>query len=210
MIEVKHGLTMADLDRAARMALGRNVGVNAFSWAERYDMAWSAAALALCEATEPPTVSDLASAGWQAVADARQTEMRHHGIDSTRRIGEGRPMFERYWSWMAAPARSFEDGVVERLALRQVWPLLTGTQRAALVALAVHGSVPLAAQATGVGASALHRAAWLGRERFMRYWHEGETPPVRRGRDRRRDDGQPVDPRAGYRATRRSMRRRAA
>jgi len=208
--EIRHGLTMADLDRAARWAVARNVGVHTFSRAERYETAWSAAALALCEATDPPTLSDLASAGWQAIAAARAEEMRHHGIDNTRRIGEGRPMFERYWSWHAAPARSFEAGVVDRVALDQVWPLLTGAQQAALTALAVYGSIPLAAAATGAGRPALHRAARLGRARFLAAWHEGETPPARPGRDRRRPTGEPVDPAAGYRATRRAMRRRAA
>lgn len=207
-MELKHGYTMADLDRATRMALRRNVGWNAFTQSERYEIAWSGIALALYEADEPPTMSDLASAGWYAIGEARVTEMRHHGIDSTHNIGEIRPHFDRYWSWAARPIASPENAIVEKVALYQIWPLLTPQQKQSLSALAVHGSAKLAAAALGKSFSAFHQSAHLGRHRFMEHWHEGETIPARNYRDRRRADADDTDARESYRSRRRAMARR--
>jgi hypothetical protein len=205
-IEVRHGYTMADMDRAVRMALARNVGVNAFTRTERYEIAWSAVALALCEADLPPTMSDLASAGWQAVSEARLTEMRHHGKDFNRRVGQQRPSFDRYWYWHSGPAGSPEPAIVERLALHQIWPLLAQSEQEALTALAVHGTVLLAAAATGVSRPMLHKRIRAGRLSFQQHWFQGETPPPRRTRDRRTASGEPCGD--GYRAARKAARRR--
>lgn len=200
-IVLRHGITLGDLAAAAGMALARNVGVSAFTRFERYDIAFSAAAVALYAADDddPPTVSDLATAGWYAIAEARQDEMRHHGVDYCRRVGEQRPRFDRYWSWTAGPAPSPEGGVVERLALMQIWPCLTEGQREALSALAALGSAAGAAGALGKSHSAFHHIAHKGRHRFAELWHEGETPPRRIGRDRRRADGDDTGVDEGYR-----------
>jgi hypothetical protein len=197
------GYTMRDLERATRMALARNVGVSAFARAERYDIAWSAIALTVCEATEKPTLSDLASAGWYAIAEARSTEMRHHGVDSTRRIGETRRSFATYWR--PTVATSHEERVVERVALGQVWPRLTDAQRDHLTALAVHGTATAAAAAMGRGHSAFHKTARAGRNEAKRLWWGDETP-VTWGRDRRGG----ADSRGSWTQVRRRIRRRAA
>ena len=203
---LRHGYTVTDLDRAARMAIARNVGFHALSRSERYEIAWSAIALALYEAAEPPTLSDLASAGWYAIADARATEMRHHGIDHNRRIGETRRGFATYWG--RRDPVTHEDRIVERVALGQIWHQLTDTQREYLTALAVHGTAARAAAALGKKLSTFHKTARAGRNAFRTLWWGDETP-VTWGRDRRTADGSPVDTAVGYRQARRKIRRRS-
>lgn len=199
---LRWGLTLLDLHRATRMALARNVGVNAFSRTERYDIAWTAAATALYEADEPVTLSDLASAGWQAIAEARITEMRHHGIDHTRRIGEGRPRFAAYWHTTGGEPVS--ERVCEEIALAQIWPRLTPGQREALAALAAFGTATAAAAALGKHHNTFHKIARNGRVRFKTLWFEGEEVPPAWGRDTR---GTTVDPQRARRAIKRRARK---
>ena len=77
---LRWGYTLLDLHDMTRMSLARNIAVGTFTRAERYDIAWTAIATALYEADAAPDWFDLVYAGWRAIADARITEMRHHGI----------------------------------------------------------------------------------------------------------------------------------
>ncbi|MBB2914901.1 hypothetical protein FHS43_006213 [Streptosporangium becharense] len=184
---LRWGYVVADLDRIARMALSRQVGLHTFEPAERYEIAWSAIALELYAAAERPTVGDLISAGWNAIAKTNADQARHHGRDRIRYKGTTRSSFRKYWGDAASlHTSSPEGGIVERLALEQIWPMLTAGQQEALAALAVHGSVAAAAQALGKTSTAVHVIARAGRLRFKQWWHEGETPSRPWGRDRRR------------------------
>ncbi|GAA3078072.1 hypothetical protein [Streptosporangium carneum] len=186
---LRWGYVAADLDRFTRMALSRQIGLLAFAPAERYEIVWSAVALALYEADRQPAPADLITAGWQAITVAIQTEARHHGRDLIRHKGTTRRSYVMYWD-AAAPRHisSPENGIVERLAVDQIWPMLTAGQQEALAALAVHGSVAAAAQALGKSTAAVHVIARAGRLRFKQWWHEGETPSLPWGRDRRRSE----------------------
>lgn len=208
-IPVRHGFTMGDLNKATRFALQRNVGWNAFTPIDRYEIAWSAVVAHLYEAEEPPTFSDLVTAGWYGISEARLTEMRHHGVDFNRRVGEKRRAFATYAHTITNLSTPPEERVTERLALEQIWPLLTEGQREALAALATHGTATAAAEALGKDREAFHKLYQRGRNRFQSWWFEGETVPARRGRDRRRPSGEPVEARAVQSALRRSRRRRS-
>ena len=75
--------------------------------------------------------------------------------------------------------------MVERLAVGQIWPLLTPGQREALETLAATGDYQAAADALGLSYHTFCRRLSAGRARFLGLWLEGET--ARRGwRDRRR------------------------
>jgi hypothetical protein len=185
---VRWGYVAADLDRFARMALSRQIGVHTFDPAERYEIAWSGIAVELYSATERPTPGDLIYAGWNAISAANADEARHHGRDLVRHKGTTRSSFWLYWDHAKRHTGSPENGIVERLALNQIWPELTAGQQEALTALAVHGSVVAAAQALGKTTAAVHQVAHTGRARFKELWHEGEVPSRPWGRDRRRSE----------------------
>lgn len=183
---LRWGYVAADLDRFARMAMSRQIGTYALDPVDRYEAAWSAIALALYEADEQPSPGALIYVGWNAISAANADEARHHGRDLIRHKGTTRSAFWLYWD--KRYARSPENGIVERLALDQIWPQLTPGQQEALTALAVHGSMAEAARALGKSPSSLHQLAHKGRERFKALWHEGETPSRPWGRDRRRTE----------------------
>lgn len=185
---LRWGYVAADLDRFARMACSRNVGNFAFHPAERYEIAWSAIAMELYAALGRPSAADLIDVGWQAVSTAVADENRHHGRDSIRYKGTIRSSFLKFWDDATRHPGSPEGPVVDRMAVHQIWPLLTEGQQEALLAFAVHGNVAHAATALGKTKAAVHKLADEGRKRFKQWWHEGESPSKPWGRDRRRSD----------------------
>lgn len=190
MTELRHGYTMADLHAIARLAV-HTAGTMAGNWHERYDTAWSAIAEHLYAAEHWPPRPDLVRAGQLAIYAVVTDERHHHGYYKHKTIGgtagpASSPKFLAYWcDWIASTAPSCESAVVERAALAQILPLLTPTQRAAVIALAVYDDYRKAAAALGMkyGTFTCHVAD--ARNRFRQWWHEGETPVRKRTTDRR-------------------------
>lgn len=186
--DIRHGYTLADLDRLARAAITRNPWYRAADADERYAVAWHTIAEHLYTADQPPAAHDLIRAAWRA-ADAhtmRTGEERGHG----RARGEhyaGRtdmPRWHAYWETVTRHAASPEEPVVERLALAQIWPRLTLAHQQALTALAAHGDYQAAADAVGASRATFYARVRHARAAVLALWWEGETP--RRGwRDRR-------------------------
>jgi predicted DNA-binding protein (UPF0251 family) len=177
---IAHGYNLADLDKLARIAISRSRGTRS-DYLDRYQAAWSAIAEHLCT-HESPTPADLVHAGWCAVAANTARTARSHGYDP--RVGRT-DSFERYWT--AAPGLSVEDRVVETVTLWQIMARLTDRQRQMINALAATGDYQLAAQAMGMHYAAFVVALNRARRVFLRWWFEGETPPKRIQRDRRRN-----------------------
>jgi hypothetical protein len=197
--ELRHGYTLDDLRRLAG-------GVVKHAWsqlgdqADRLEVVWSAIAEALYASDTKPERRDLFQAGMDAMSRYDADERHHHGRRSRSaaldHAGFGSsPAFQTYWC-LAMTARSPEDGVVERVALAQIWPRLTEGQRRALLALAAFDDYAAAAKALGIKYQSLHTLVRNARLRFLALWHEGETPSRIWGRDRRiwrRDAGPPAE-----------------
>jgi hypothetical protein len=183
LTSVAHGYTMRDLDRlaAAACSYDRSMASDATT---RYDVAWSAIAEALCAATEPPQWHDLFTVGWRAIY-AEVREMRHlyghRDKDGTNEVASSR-RFRQYWT---LPPERPDEGIAERMAVGQVLAVLTETERAAVVALAVHDDYQAAADALGIGYSALTVRMSSARKRFRAHWYAPETAPPVKGTDRR-------------------------
>ena len=184
--EIKYGYTIGDLDAMARAAVraDRSMVSGAHT---RYGIAWSAIALALVEAPHWPRRERLVQAGWQAIyADVRG--MRHAlGMASRPSEPGSTPMAagSRAQAYWYRPVVAFEDGLVERLAVGPVLATLTGPEREAVVALAVHDNYLEAAQALGISYKALTQRLSAARRRFYRRWYYPEAAPPVRGTDRR-------------------------
>lgn len=178
---LRHGYNLADLDRLTRMALSRGWARNV-DWRFRYHIAWEGIAEALYAATEPPEPADLVRAGWESISDHVKTERRHWGL---KQGGTPRPSFAMYWDSVAQHTGSPENGVVERLALWQIWAALGDVDREALLALAVHDEYDKAAAALGLKKYTYYRRVRVARLHFLDLWHEGEAPSRLWGNDRR-------------------------
>ena len=178
--EVRHGYSMARLHLLARKAALMS-NAHAQPFAEKYETAWQAIAEHLSASEDPPVFYELTITGRTAVDQEFAQLSRSHGRHYGHGVGGGEPMqaFSRYWDWHARRPGSPEDQVIDPLALRQIWPRLSDTHRAVLMALAIHGEYARAAASLGktyrTFSSLLHNA----RRQFMRLWHEGETPPAR-------------------------------
>jgi hypothetical protein len=171
-----HGYTLTHIDHLARTAAHRAYGGRILDPTDRYQTAWSAIAELLCTADQAPTARDATIAGMNAVNQAGRDRRHTWGLGPAWGGSEGdAPQFQRYWDF-GRVTPSPEDSIVDRLAVRQIWPRLSLAHRQILWALAVHGDCRTAAASLGkterAYACALHRA----RGEFYRLWHEHETP----------------------------------
>lgn len=189
---LRFGYNLADIDRLARMSLRRVWGIH-LDYSTRYELAWEAIAERLYAAPEhePPDPSDLIRAGQDAIAAHVNSEQQQHGYD--RATGGGMPRWAAYWHGQR-PVREPETGLIERLALWQIWPELTPRQRQAFLALAACGTRAAAAESLSISPRTFAHHLEAGRRRFLALWHEHETPPGFWGSDRRvyRAGGQQV------------------
>lgn len=179
---VAHGYTVRDIEHITRLVLRLDRWYTAADGEERYDAVWFGIVEHLLTAAEPPTRNELLRAGTEA-SDARvKDEMRTHGRD-TRVIGRRMPRFYAYWRPSNTPGP--ENGVVDRLAVQQIWPLLQPRQQQALTALAATGDYERAAAVLGVTLGTLSVLISGGRRRFYAWWHEHEEPSRQWRTDRR-------------------------
>ncbi|MEU1373027.1 hypothetical protein ABZ442_05100 [Streptomyces triculaminicus] len=182
--EVRHGYSLRDLHRfaATAVAADRSLAGNAHL---RYDIAWSAIALALAEATVPPHPQTLVRAGWQAIyADVRQG-WQLYGVarDTDDRSVGGAPRFAIYWRNTATEPAS--ETLIEAMAVSQILGTLPDIYREAVTALAAHDTLQAAADSLGISYVAMNGRIRTARKRFTAQWYAPETPPPFRGTDRR-------------------------
>jgi hypothetical protein len=190
---LRHGYTLTRLDELARTAVFRSYW-RFISVQEQFDIARSAIAEGIYAAAEMPTPDHLVRLGVKAirahVSDLENTwgvYLTGHG--GNLEPGTRKARFEKVWTSLAGPTPSHEDRIVDVTALRQIWPRLTPTHQAVLLALATYGDYDRAATALGKRyhnfVSHIHNA----RKEFLRLWHEGEAPSGMWGRDQRRLSG---------------------
>jgi hypothetical protein len=197
-----HGYTLAQVEDAARVAL-HLCRTHVTTVDDAYDAARFAIIEHVYTATAPPERNQLIRLGRRAIVQYLNDEARHRGIphraedrgitvarkpddrsaasgiSSERHVWETNcPVnFGRYWHWQTKPAPSSETRVVERTALAQIWPRLTEAEQRALSALAAaDGDLNAAAAALGISPSGYRTRVSKARRRFLRLWHEHETP----------------------------------
>lgn len=175
-LPLAHGWTLADINRAARDA-ATGVGARAADFHERYDTAWSAIAEHLYTTTTPPARHDLVTAGRSAILREEAAQRRSHGLpDRNFDRYHQTPRYVMYWRWAARHTPSPEAAVVERHATRQILAALTPRQQATVAAVAAGRSPQAAALLLGVPYRTVTSRMKEVRRRFLRLWHEGETP----------------------------------
>ena len=176
--EIAHGYTLADIHSMARLAVHTAWGCASVDWFERYELAYSAIAEALCS----PTVSDrdLVRIGRVAIQSDIASTRSAHGYYKHKTIGAeagpgSSPAFWKYWGDLGSRFGSPEDSVVERIALKQIFSQLSPREQQALVALAASENYRDAARLMGVEQPTFRSLIRRGRLKFYALWHEGET-----------------------------------
>lgn len=182
-MELRHGYTLDDAHRLARIAVASDRGHSNRDYLERLDVAFGGIVERLYGAGGAPVQGELVQHGRDALRDDKQAEMRFRGV--SHRDMAPMPNHWRYWWLLTAPAASPEGRVVERLSLRQVWPLLRAGEQEALLALAAYEDYQRAADAIGVSYQTFCARVARGRGRFLAALLAGETPRPAWGRDRR-------------------------
>lgn len=168
---IRHGYTLADVDRVARAAVDR-AAERAMDYRDRYDAAWDAVVVRLM-AEEAPTFQDLWLAGMAAIGQTVKSYKQTHGYSPT--TGTWRPAFERYWD-TGRSIPSPEEQIIDRMALRQIWPALSRTHREMLATMAVYGDNVAAADAAERTYATFNSHLKNARKEFFALWHQGETP----------------------------------
>jgi DNA-directed RNA polymerase specialized sigma24 family protein len=175
-VEVRWGYSLEHLDALARQATTRAFTAT-LNRPDAIDVAWCAIVEALYEATHPPTPAELLRAGTRAIHDDARADQQAHGV-SQYRIHDGPGQVHRFaMYWWARSTPSPENGIVDRRALQQIWPLLKPWMQQAILTLAVHGNdYQAAADALGLNYQAYYQRLKKARTRFFAEWHQGETP----------------------------------
>jgi DNA-directed RNA polymerase specialized sigma24 family protein len=190
-MQVRHGFTLAQLDRIA--ALATNTGrTMAMHYQDRRDEAWSAIVEYLYAAETPPTGHELVEVGRKAIYQLIRSDRREQGFYKEHTLGSemgpgSSPKFQQFWEYLTRPSVSAEGPIVERLALAQILPRLTPRQQEAIHALAVADRYDQAAALIGMTQATFKSHIARGRHRFFELWHEGEIPSGPWGCDRRAD-----------------------
>lgn len=182
---LRHGYTLDDLDRLTRTVLVIDRWRTDINTADRYAAIHFAITEEVLTVDEAPTTGDLIACGRQAANRYVRAEMHHHGYDQRdTAAGPGAlPGFLRYWQ--QSGRIPWDDRLVESLALAQIWPRLTLAQQQAVMALALTGDHQEAADSLGLTLIAFSGRLKAARNRVLALWHEHETPPRRRRRDKR-------------------------
>jgi hypothetical protein len=174
-----HGYSLADIDRLARIAATHAFGGRILDPGDRYHAAWTAIVERLCTSDEQVDGRTLAIVGMHAVSAAAQTHRHTWGMGqaggSDGGVG-GRRRFQSYWD-MRQVTPSPEDSVVDRIALRQIWPRLSRTDQRALYAHVIHhGDHHEAAASLGWTFETYRTYLKKARAAYRALWHEHETP----------------------------------
>lgn len=181
-INLRHGYSYTDLDRIAHMVIAIDRWHTADD--ERHDAVLCAITEHLLTAAAAPTRRDLINIGLRASNRHTDAEIHHHGWDKRRYTAGSAalPGYQRYWQDRAH--LPWDERLIERLALAQIWPYLTPAQQQAVMALALTGDHAAAAATLGVPLPTYSSRLRKARAAAAALWHEHETPPTPR-RDKR-------------------------
>jgi hypothetical protein len=185
--ELRHGYTMSDLSRLARVAerYGRGGRTTYLDTSERLEEAWSAIAAQLYSSDEKPAEELLLQVANAAIQRRTEKERSYRGI-SSKDGGTTMRSYARYWEQPQTPDSPGEL-VAEYQALRQIMPRLTPLSQRVLHALADYDDYHLAAKALGLKYPTFLASLSAARREFRKLWHQHEQPSRLWASDRRPD-----------------------
>lgn len=180
---IAHGYSLRQVNGLAVHAAKLCNWVNGMEMTHRAETAWSAIVEHLQLSHTRPEETELIAIAWKEMKRRHYQDLRTHGLGGQDRSMVSRA-YLRYWTSESAPTHSHEDRIVDTLALAQIWPRLTQTQRDVLRALAQHDDRSRAARSLGMTRDRFNTALSRARTAFREFWHEHETPSKTWGADR--------------------------
>lgn len=195
-----HGYTLNDIHQLATHVVRVDRWRKDLDTRDRHDAARYAITEHLITTKQPPTRRELVDIGLRATDRHVADEMHHRGYDKRNLAAGpgGLPGYQRYWQ--ASGRTPFDERVIERIALAQIWPCLTTVQQQAVMALALTDDHQAAADTLGLPLTAFSGRMLKARRRARALWHEHETP-ARLPRDKRLFNRAPIDGRGKRRLT---------
>ncbi|GAB3663460.1 hypothetical protein GCM10027596_26650 [Nocardioides korecus] len=201
-----HGFTLADVERAARIAVSKHVfSCGLLEDEERYNSAWHGIAVHLyecgcgwdeqqCNRTGGVIFRDLLFAGIHGIDEALNAAGHHHGRPRGGAVGTA-PNFVRYWGSeppaYTLPSRrpkyresdaDFVSQICNRFLLREALAVLTADQYDAIATLAAFDNDrEAAADALGLSATTYSGRVARARKLMVEVWFNGQpelAPPV--------------------------------
>lgn len=174
--EIRHGYTLADIERLTRTAFATSRWHTAADADERYAVMWHAIVEHVLTAEEQPTRPDLLRAATTAVDLYVRAEMHHAGWDSND-YGAGAGGMGRFQVfWRGVDREPFDERVTARVALAQIWPSVAEHHQQVLRVLAATDDHDTAAAALGLTQSGYASRLSKARASVRELWHEHETP----------------------------------
>lgn len=171
-----HGYTRGDLDRLARIA-AHACRARWVDPQDRYDTALSAIGEHLAAADRPPAERELVNVALTANAREAEAQLHTYGFskgDAHAGVGS-MARWVTYWRWVCRTPTP-EELLVEPMAVRQILPLLTPAQLAAVQALADFEDHAAAARSLGIADGTYFQRLRGARAVVRALWVEGETP----------------------------------
>jgi hypothetical protein len=207
--KLRFGYTIDDLDRLSKIHVHLDTWHHGWNSFERYDLAFSAMAEYLYSCDEIPSQNDLLHAAQRAVNDYVHGDQRSRGISKSDGRSDMRG-FYKYWGYQFSGFPSPEGAVIERMALRQIFPLLAPRFRRVLLTLAATSNHEQAAASLGITPNTYKNQLCSARREFLKLWHEGESPSGLWSSDHysQRKDGSVIPPRLFNRRRRQNGRQR--
>ena len=171
---VRYGYSMYELQEIARITvLDNRHRLASGNFDQAIEIAWEGVVEALLTADQRPERNELMFAGWSAVSKDQKAYKQMTGVPVNAH-GTG-SQFARYWQ--QTEQIGTPEGVVDPIALRTIWPRLTDVERQVLKVHALADHSPRAgAEMLGLSVRSYESKLRRARERFKRYWFEGETP----------------------------------
>lgn len=137
-------------------------------------VALGAIAIKAAECKRELTKREMTQAAFQATAEEANKVKSMRG--QTQR-GEPAPRFAAYWHGNPRLASPFEERVLERLALWQVWACLDERTRNILIAYAVAETPPGRARLAGYSPASWTTVLGRAREQARQLWYDHERDP---------------------------------
>jgi len=192
-IDVRHGYTVADVQRLARVAIlarARSLRPTVATYPQIHGEACGLIVIYLYEQADRPAEVELLRAVDRGFSAATEKDLSFRGRPRSGDYGTA-PRFAKYWmDFATSMSASPEDRVVDHIAVRQILAHLSPARREPIIVMAATGDRDLAAEALGITRSQFTTRLTKARAAFRALWHEGEMPSAAWSYDRgSRDDG---------------------
>ncbi|GAA0952454.1 hypothetical protein [Virgisporangium aurantiacum] len=184
--QLPHGFTLTELDTTAAKAAHTSPW-RQIAFRQRVDISQFAILELLYAADDRPDFWALVKAGQRAIHTYAVKELHHRGLVARTGAPGGVPItrYWTYWQAIATATESYEDRIIDAIAVRQIISTLRYPHLQVIRALADYDDYTLAAESLGKARHGFVTTLCTARQLCLQLWHEHETPSRIWGHDHR-------------------------